>query len=270
MGRLFHQNMRKYGGNSNPRNLAFATGFGQIGSATHEACLAAGFTELLNAGDGMHVNLSGLAQELDHNLSKFVVIWVGTTANNHAEFVGIATHDVAFTVSHAGHVFRNSFTKKWDLVKIPIGDLQDKPLGAPKLFQADSRGVAFVAGTRKLDAKPYIFGFMHNMYNLNERTIPFRSLGDAAKLIRQGLSFDGYAAAEVIIGGDFNVDPDDTQSLFGRCKKDGELNVKTTEANAYDFWLVSDGNARINAHCDVHVNTRVEDASDHAGISLQI
>ncbi|HEY6970270.1 MAG TPA: hypothetical protein VJA94_13770, partial [Candidatus Angelobacter sp.] len=92
---VFHQNMRTFGGNTAVRNVNYAAQMGLVGGVVAAlnggACTAAaGYTELLNAGVGMHANLPNIALALDPGLTNHLVIEVGTTIGGYREYIGIA------------------------------------------------------------------------------------------------------------------------------------------------------------------------------------
>jgi endonuclease/exonuclease/phosphatase family metal-dependent hydrolase len=274
---LFHQNMQNYGGNSAPRNVVFAGGFGAINGATGAVYMAAGFTELLNAGVGLHAALPALAQVLDAGLTSFVVIEVGTTVFGRREFIGIAWDPWVLNVQHAGQVFRDAVSKEWEANNVAAGAIpanQTIPLPANLGYGADTRGPAYIAALRGVN--PVVIGFMHNMYNLGDKSAAFTHLGGMMDKVRIAIG-GGYAAATVVVGGDFNLAPRAPKrprgaalTLATRAARVGGgvagAFVNTTLVNPYDYWCVSGGGDDTNAA--VYVQTRVAGGSDHAGVTL--
>ncbi len=273
MARIFHQNMRNFGGNSNPRNILFGQRFGQINTALGNAFIAAGFTEILNTGVGLHNNLPIIAQALDPGLTNYVVIEVGTTAFNRREFIAIATDPAHFPITHAGHILYNSMTNNWTIFNTAVGNIVNNRINLPILVNVavDNRGVAYVAGA--YNGNNYLLGFMHNMHLLRLPTLGFDRLGPIASLMRNNVP--GYAAARVIIGGDFNLAPRNPANrgvrLYGRCCRNAfGIAINTTAANPIDFFVVSNAGTT-DADVDTWGQTRIlPGGSDHCGITLRV
>lgn len=278
MPRIFHQNMRTYGGGSAVRNGVFAAGFAAIRAATPPGgYLAAGFTEVLNPEAPLRAELSVLAGILDPHLIGFVVIEVGTTAVGGArEFIGIAWNPAVLNVQHAGQLLWDSTSKNWKAKNVAAADVADLTVNLPAKvnYGADRRGPAYIAALSA--AGPVVIGFMHNMYSLGDRSSAFTNLGEMMNKARKAIG-GAYAAAPVVVGGDFNVRPRDLKlprgeelTLETRAARVGGGvagdYVNTTLANPYDFWCVSGGGTDANA--EVRIQTRVEHGSDHAGISF--
>jgi hypothetical protein len=279
MALIFHQNMRTFGGGAPGRNAAYTAALTAINAATGPVYLAAGFTEITNPNAPLRGVLAGLAATLDPGLTRHLIVEVGTTALGMREFIGIAWDPLAgLAVQHAGHVLRDPVNKSWRAYDTPLGvgaiPNNTIPLPGGVALGADQRGLAYIAGIRVWDGNPYVLGFMHNMYALGDRTAAFGGLPYMADLARQAAG-GGYVGAEVIVGGDFNVDPRNPKRARGaaftmvfRAARDafGAL-IPTTAVNTYDYWVVS--NAGIaDADASVYANTRVALASDHAGITL--
>jgi hypothetical protein len=283
MGIIFHQNMLDYGGAAPARNAGYNLQFGNI-SAAITAALApaapvwwvAGFTEITNAGASVAALLARAGQ-LSATFGNIVVIEVGTTALGRREFLGIAWNNGQVPVAHVGQVLWNPVNNTWNahntaVAAIPANNVIPLP-GAAGLG-ADTRGLAYVAGVAGGNAT--IFAFMHNMYNLGNKSSAFTNLGRMGEQARAAIG-GGYAAAEVIIGGDFNLLPRTPKrprgaqlTLNTRYTEAGMplAPVNTTNANPYDYWALSNG-AIANANTRVYVQTRVTPpCSDHAGIVL--
>jgi hypothetical protein len=271
MALIFHQNMRDFGGNSNARNILFSNRFDQINTALGNLFIAAGLTELMNTGAGLHHNLPIIVQALDPGLTNFVVIEVGTTAFGRREFIAIATKPANFPITDAGHVLYDSMNNTWAIFNTPVGNIVANRINLPATVNlaADNRGVAYVAGA--YNGNNYLLGFMHNMNKLRPPTLGFDALGRMANLMRNNVP--GYGGARVIIGGDFNLAPRDPANrgvrLYGRCCRNVfGLPVFTTVANPLDFFVVSHAGTT-----DANVNTCaqtliVPGGSDHCGITL--
>jgi hypothetical protein len=271
--------MRTFGGHAPVRNAAFQVALTNIGNATGHQYWAAGFTEVLNDSAALNVELSAIAQTLDPGLTSLVLIEVGITAvGARSEFVGIAWDPAAFDVDGAGHVLH--VDGAWQAENTNMAGVANATIGLPMLdadLKADARGLAYVAGTH--GGAPYLLGFMHNMYGLGDRYGGFANLWLMAGRARQAAGA-AYAAAEIVIGGDFNIEPRDPRlhadpylahrGARGPAPAGGVGPfVNTTNAHPYDFWLVSDV-AIPDANASVHVDSRTADCSDHAGISLVI
>jgi hypothetical protein len=277
MALIFHQNMRRYGGGSVVRNAVFNARFNAIGVATGHTYIVAGFTEVMNSGPALRASLRTAAQQLDPGLTDLYVFRVGTTSvGGLREFIGIAVDPGWVNVVHLGTVLRDA-NNRWQLYSAAVGvvALTNNVWGWPPAgfpLQADSRGVAFIAATAF--GANYIFGFMHNMYAIGEKSGAFNNLGRIGDTIRRGLAGFGYAGARIVIGGDFNLSPRQptqrpiaTRSVWG---VDGFGNpINTTAVNLYDFWVVTDPGT-VNGDCDVRNETLVANGSDHRGVVLTV
>jgi hypothetical protein len=275
MALLFHQNMRVFGGGSAPRNAVFTGALTAINAATGAAYWAAGFTEITNPNAPLRGVLAGLAATLDPGLTSLVVIEVGTTALGMREYIGIVWDNAAFPVAHVGRVLRDPVNRAWAAYNvaaaaIPANRVILLPgLGAP--LAADSRGVAYIAGTN--GGTNYLLGFMHNMYALGDKSGAYVAMPSMTDLARAGIG-GAYAAAEVIVGGDFNLDPRPPKRprgaaflLYPRAEGGPGAYTNTTLANPYDFWLVSNVGIT-DADDTVYPATRVAAGSDHAAVVL--
>jgi hypothetical protein len=282
MALIFHQNMRDYGGNSAPRNVLYATRLGLINAATGSSYIVAGFTEVMNSGVGLRTNLSLLAQQLDAGLTALYVFGVGATSvGARREYIGIAVDPAYVAVTHVGSVLRNVYNQ-WQVFAgpvgaLPAGNVMAMPVGAP--LQADSRGLAFVAAV--YNGVNYIFGFMHNMYAIGEKTGAYQNLGLMASRIRTALTGAGYGAARVIFGGDFNLDPGWPGHERNPSRRPLTMHrtcmvgafgqpIRTTAVNTYDFWVVTHAGTT-DANCNVYNQTFVVPlGSDHCGVTVRI
>jgi len=204
---IFHQNMFSFGGHSAVRNATFTGAFAAIQGITGAIYRAAGFTEVINAGAGLRHTLSLLAHALDPNMTDLVVIEVGTTAVGvRREFIGIAWDPAALIVQHAGSVLWDSANQRWRAHNAVAAGIVNQTINRPAglMLGADSRGLAYIAALRL--GNPFLIGFMHNMYNLGDKSSAFTHLGnmaDAACNAAGGV----YGGAEIMIGGDFNLRP---------------------------------------------------------------
>ena len=279
MALIFHQNMRVYGGGAPGRNAAYNVALAAINLATGANYWAAGFTEITNNAASV-LALLARAAVLDPGLTRIVVIEVGTTALGTREFLGIAWDPGSINVQHGGSVIKNSITMDWDAHNVANGALgtagnRTIGLGGGPLA-ADTRGLAYIAGLQIATGNAFLFGFLHNMYALGNKTEMYQRLGTIADNAREAAG-GAYAGAEVIIGGDFNLEPHEERAnkrhrgplTLSTCiALDGFGNyINTTAVNPYDYWRVSNG-ALTDAEAAVHLQTRVPLASDHAAIVL--
>lgn len=278
MALIFHQNMFNFGGRSDVRNAAYTASLNAIGAATGPSYIVAGFTEVLNSDPVLRVTIANLAQTLDPGLTGLVVIEVGTTAVGvRREYIAITWNPEYVTVQHAGQVLWNAAAQTWQAHNTAAAEVVDNriPLPAGPPLGADTRGLAYIAATYA--GANFLFGFMHNMYHMGNKSSAFTNLGTMADNARQAIGGD-YTRAEVIIGGDFNVSPRVPKrprgaalALQSRAARAGGAYVNTTNSNPYDFWVVSNF-AVTDAHVAVHPQTRsghmVNHVSDHAGITV--
>ena len=285
---VFHQNMYKFGGNQPVRNLHYTTQMGLLGGAVAAlnggACIAAaGYTELLNDGLGMHANLPNIALALDPGLTNHLVIEVGTTIGNYQEFIGIAWDPNWLTVQHAGQVVWDSMNRQWIGNNTAAGAFpvnRNLTLAGAQNLGADQRGLAYIACLRVLNGNPFIIGFFHNMYAVGDKTRAVDSIDTMTNRAKTGAGL-AYAGAEVIVGGDFNVLPPPAANPARKrfratvttrvSRTGGGVARNTTMANPYDYWNVSDAAGITDVDARRYTQTRWDvDAycSDHAGITV--
>lgn len=279
MARIFHQNMRVFGGGAPGRNNAYTAAFTNIQRVTGQDYIVAGFTEVTNPNVRLRSKLRDLATTLDEGLNQLVVIAVGTTVFGGPEYVGITWDPQYVDVRSAGAFLWNSTTKSWELRDTAAEAIEDDRILLPTDLSlgADRRGPAYIAAIAF--GMHFVFAFMHNMYSQGEKSGAFSALPDMVRNLRAHLGRmrdKGFAQAEVIIGGDFNLAPrrpkrrrNETILLDIRAteiRRGGYVN--TTLANPYDFWLVSNTTIPEN-YAEVHTATRVPLASDHAAIALR-
>jgi hypothetical protein len=275
---IFHQNLRVFGGRSLDRNEAFADAMEDISDdlGSSDRVLVAGFTEVMNAGAGDA--LAEMATALDQGLQVPYLFACGVTAvGAKPEYVAISVFKgstVQFEVEYAGKVLRRA-DKKWQCFASTDCDISKLPTKAD--LEADVRGLAYVVGTIKGGAyhgKQMVMGFMHNMYNLGERSIYYSSLTEIAAQIYSKHSLAN--TVKCFFGGDFNLEPHNIRSrkgptLYSVFEQTGTKPTKTTVKNAYDFWLTNMQNVS-NTLAKVWTITRSVQGglSDHAAISLQL
>lgn len=269
---LFHQNMRVFGGGSIQRNNAWekAMQYIHLGTAK-DRVLIAGWTEVMNAGLTKE-SLTKIAVKLDAGLTTTVLFACGITCgkSSEPEFVGISISE-AFKPEFSGRVLRTSDVKApWICVTSKMCEIEKWPAKLP--LAADARGLCYVGGSHK--GKQMVLGFMHNMYNLGDRSMPDTKTQAMEKLIRKA-----HGLGENIpfyFGGDWNAEPHEKstssrQTMSAVYGKTGKKPAVTTTGNhIYDYWLTNHPMA--SSQAKVHTATMdVEgNLSDHAGVSLKL
>lgn len=274
---LLHQNMLNYGGSDRAgggfRNALYNLGFYYIGIATGHNYWAAGFTEIRNAATA--TNFLDRAAYLDPGLTDGILIECGTSLGGRAEYVAIAWDPTVFTVEHYGRVLRQSFARggSWAIFDEAVGGgVVPGVLYKPDIayLAAQLRGVAYIAGVDGAGDR-HVFGFQHNIFTDGDRSTGFSALEQTLKLTRQ---LAGYGNALVYIGGDFNVSPHDPGTatrggLTYVAARNAMGVIRTTAANAYDFWVTNDDNVT-DADAGVRESLRNLRVSDHAAITLSL
>lgn len=300
---IFHHNLLDYTGRNAHKNTALADQYQGIRQWHNPDFLVAGFTELLTAGAVAFENLYALAQELDGGLDRLLLVEVGECAggdrSGRIEFVGIAWDSTRLDVEYAGVAYRNSLDRfrphHHGIDAGGINALFDRYLEAkhagleldalvPSISIpgdtpgiADHRGLAYIAGRYRDQEAPFICGFSHNMYSMGDRTTDFNLLSYMARKVWADISGAdrSYNDANVVIGGDFNVNPRRLKrpfALFPRYAYNRRDVIRTTGRNLYDFWLVS--NEALLENCSaVFEHTLVRrgsgrTGSDHMAIML--
>lgn len=273
---LFHQNMRVFGGGSILRNNVWenAMQYVKLGTAT-DRVLIAGWTEVMNAKHSKEP-LAKIAVKLDVDLTSTLLFACGITCGkaNDPEFVGISVSK-AFKLEFYGRVLRTSDNKApWVCVTSQMCEIEQWP--AKLALAADARGLGYVGGSYK--GQKMVMGFMHNMYTLGDRSLPYSKTQEMEKLIRKthGLAEN----VSVYFGGDWNVKPPPKESskhaasrqkMNVICEKTGDKPTSTTTGNhTYDYFLTS--KSMTNPNAQVHTATKDVKAklSDHAAVSMQI
>jgi hypothetical protein len=263
--------MRNYGGGSPWKDALFAANFATISGITTQIYAVAGFTEVRNNMAGQ--NFANRALNLDAGLTSWILYQVGITAvGRQAEYLGIAWDPNEVVAQHAGVVVYNAMLPGWQCYNnagAPPPPLWVLPTGAAGAYiAADSRGLAYIAGVANGGAN-CIFAFMHNMYNLGNRTGAFNNLNTMITTIAAAIGW--VAPYQAYVGGDFNIPPRDP-TPGGNLHHAAAVNTagtayrKTTYANAYDFWLSNQGLP--HARATVWKQTRNSGASDHSGIKF--
>ena len=264
---IFHQNMRVYGGGNAERNEVFNDAMMEISSELDkDQVVVAGFTEIMNFGATVDA-LGVVAAHLDVNLRDPLFFACGITAfkNESPEYVAIAMHK-NFSRQIGGRVL---LTRPDPYSKPQWTCFSETDLGIqsiPKGIVPDSRGLAYVGGRFK--NKYMIVGFMHNMYNLGDRSSAFQALSNMINLI--WAEHSTWANTATIFGGDFNVDPRDITSSVHTIKAVDNNNnaIPTTKHHTYDFWISSANIPNGNAFVDQQTRNVGNGLSDHAGIRL--
>jgi hypothetical protein len=272
MAWIFHQNLQKFGGAGDPSKIQLL-----VNTLTHTRTrqkapiMVAGFTEISNAGASVF-QLDKLFAAL--LLDTAIIAAVGTTAvAGQDEFISIGWNSDLLPVRRVGVVQirdANSY------------DYEDQPYQAGQgqyHFTAggatDSRGLLYIMGQDE-KKKNWVFGFMHNVYTVGDKTRFPKDLGD----ITYALSTK-FNAASVVLGGDFNVLPVGQRKNYGNSRAAldglGPAYLDTTLSNAYDWWYVNDvKNIRPQ---DAKLGYAIEDntygpamlfPSDHRPILLQV
>lgn len=265
---LFHQNMRVYGGGSVDRNDAFRQAFSEISDDIGHTSriLVAGFTEVMNS-KVCAKELPGLALKLDPALKTTYFLACGITALTRTlvpEYVAISTYST-FKVGIMGRVLKKA-DKSWGCWSSDDGPVGELPSG----LAADVRGLGYVGGTH--NGKSLIVGYMHNMYNLGERSTYFQSLPKMMQLIKA--KHPDWDKVPIVFGGDFNLPPraisrrSETYTICARDASDEPIN--TTSKHAYDYWISDRDIAAESAEVFEQTRDVGEGISDHAGIGLDV
>lgn len=276
---LVQQNLQVFGGASAYRNTRFQNAFNNLGTIITAAAgafpqvpvpaVAVGFTEVMNANAAVSAQMRNFAAPLLANgmANACVNIAIGNTSVGVAtDYVGIVYDNAVFQILGSGRVLRVG--TNWNCYYaqgVINGNLNYPPAINPT---SDYRGVGFIYGT--LGAQTYVFGFVHNMLNVGERALLPGALPAIAQTILNAIP---DANANIIIGGDFNVDPQNRNGAvnlqYFAATVQGQLQP-TTAVNCYDYWF-----------CAPHIwepvafiytatrRTTVTGESDHAAVALQ-
>jgi hypothetical protein len=265
--------MQNYGGGTPLRNAQFNLDLAAINALTGNVYWVAGFTEIRNNVTAQNFRLR--AANLDGGFNDWTLIEVGITAvGAQVEHLGIVWDTGSLNVTHAGQVVYDVVLRSWVCFDHVFGGLAPATIALPGLgavhLGADSRGLAYVAGTDVTHGANYVFAFMHNVFWIGDRTGAFQRLNSMAASILATLGWS-FATANVYIGGDFNVYPrrPNRRALLRDIKAvDGfGVPLNTTAANPYDFWLTNVA-ARTNADARVYNQTLASGVSDHSAITL--
>jgi hypothetical protein len=263
---VFHQNMRTFNGITPDRVAKFASSFNSIGYRANQRVVVAGFTELLKCDDNMNSIILCLASQLHWELTNVAAFAVGRTIGS-MEYAAISWNPAMFKPDCVGGMFLCQ--KVWTCV---LGD-PGTELAIPADADVDTRGLVFLAA--KQGGKAYVYGFMHNMYAVGDRSGAFQNLENMHLKIAAFLqSKKGYPSdIEFYIGGDFNVSPHKPRSkgeleCHAATTSSGAF-LNTTNSNPYDFFLSNNGQITSD-NVQVWASSRQDRASDHAGISMTI
>ncbi|MFN3945398.1 MAG: hypothetical protein ACK4K7_10755 [Allosphingosinicella sp.] len=190
MPMLFHQNMRVFGGHSAIRNAVYGVCFGGIAAVLPAAVAVAGFTEITGAGIGLQAQMAVLATTLDAGIDNLLVMEVGTTALGTTEYIVVTWNSLQIAVAAAGQVTYDNLSRSW-VANGQLAPFANAYIPAPHMAYGalDSRGPAWVAGT--IGGVAGIFMFMHNMYNLGDRSGGLSGLRRCAAMVRTALGGAG-------------------------------------------------------------------------------
>lgn len=298
MPRVFHWNLENFSGRNIERNTSFSEALRDVPEDERGDIVVAGFTEVRTDHNTAYANLHEIAATLRPGVAlRLLLIDVGTMAGGHQEFAGIAWSNEV-NVHFAGVVMPGADAHGHEVLFADPNEAGFR-IDIRADVDGDVRGIAFVAGD--LNGTPYIFGFMHNVYtNKVRRAFNSQLLPSLVNRLKSELQTKwGYVADQVILAGDFNVEPpvrhspySDRRTLFvrapveldaaagaGEVPMDGGAEVpmeiayaKTTAVHTYDYFYVSDNTIRDDA-ATAYQFTRQEDRTDrtrpdHAAISL--
>lgn len=291
MDLLFHQNMRNYGGAAVVKNATAEGQLKTIGGRCGGKIICAGFTELKNSSAAMSAQIGVLGQCLNPEIDTRFVLPVGISGAGYSEFIGLAWDNTKFAVSVMGYFTLEGHNRKVTCypTRAAVGWAIPYPTGK---VLADFRSPVFMYGT--YGGAATIVCFMHNMYEKGDKTMNFDQITKMLATAAAYVATLGLAApAQYYVGGDFNLDiraPSKSGlTPIAALLADGKTREHTTNANCYDYWLVSDatlsaknatvwGQTREPAKWDTTSYTGSGSAaakkapshgmSDHAGISL--
>ncbi|WP_372394269.1 hypothetical protein [Azospirillum sp. HJ39] len=197
-----------------------------------------GFTEVQSGGPYSQNGLSQIAGRVMSGgyANNVLAIAIGQTAlSNWPEYVGIAYDPASITVTGCGQVLRVGTAWQVFAYTQTTGNV-----GMPQAqnLNMDHRGLGLVSGT--IGGKAYIFGFSHNVYAVNYPALLMQALPQIAADARQAFGQDD---AVIVFGGDFNCNPRNRNgavNLEAYSPIDNGHYIPTTNAHAYDYWLVDD------------------------------
>lgn len=310
---LFHQNMQQFAGDGGrpertaaylgqlpaqrpdtwPRIIAPGSfGFPGVAAAIRadprdgpRSVTVAGFTELTNAyGSSTAVERIAVAL-MPSGIYGVAVFNCGMTVGGERgpinEYVAIAiarrTDVLALgRVTMAGREFERALECEGPPFACPWR------WSIPRLASADYRFVCFAVICRPGGRDAVAVGFFHNTYKLESRLIASQRLPTMVEAIRTN---PVAPAAEVYVGGDFNVEPHDPNDRHPLYPYDAEIGPGTPlpfggapygtswGGNLYDYWL-SDRPPSLGLPAS-SVSALTRDGmkqlmSDHAGIVLRI
>lgn len=307
MASIFHQNMRRFGGGSAPRNAAYRGPVGGGGGAFAAIAVGlpgaaapigvVGYTEITNNGASLgaladcSVSLAGGGMGGNVGL-----VGVGRTALAHGwEYIGIAVAGgwglvavgrMLIGVAH-GIVLRHQRAATFAL-----------PSAAGLGYSADYRGLAYVVVTVPGMPGPnnrLAIGFLHNMYSfLDQRALVAGQIGNMAAQMGAAIPGGPGAVPGIIaryIGGDFNVamitprgGASGYQLGLAVAPPGAVAGGTTWSGSLYDYWYssIAPGGpvpaGLVQPVPRVHANTLnhgpgvvpAGTMSDHAGVSLRI
>ncbi|WP_437593529.1 hypothetical protein [Sorangium sp. So ce1000] len=242
---LFHQNMRRYGGGSAPRNAAYNAMLPAILAPLAAPVLpvaVAGFTEVVNNGAAA----TGIAARC----ANLGVVFVGNVAcgitalARGPEYIGIGRNALYPLLTVGRFLFQASGGGITLIHQRAASAAALNALGIPDLASADYRGLVYVVVTTP--AGRIAVGFLHNLYTfVSSRILVAGKI--SAMVNKMGEAASGLPAVVNIvaryIGGDFNVgmiSPRDGATGYYAAPPlypAGAGGVGTTySGSAYDYW----------------------------------
>lgn len=207
MPRVFHWNLRDYTGRklecNTDRSEAVRNGIPEM---HRRDIVVAGFTEVLRGDEFAGKELRGIAKSLNPELERLTLIYAGSVGRRH-EWVGIAWTANVDVQWKGVSILSNRAADNVVVVDEPTASLESR-IQRTIDESASARGPVFVAG--RIDGVPYIFAFLHNVYNnADRRAFTGISVPTMVNQVRSALGEKGseYSAAHIVVGGDFNVPP---------------------------------------------------------------
>lgn len=244
---IFHQNLQRFGGGGSSSKVSDLVGtLTKTRTVAKDVIAVAGFTEVTNASTSVP-QLKKLFSAL--KIDQYIIAGVGDTALTGAtEYISIGWKSGEFQLSEVGVVQAKTASSFTYVTEPSTGWVQDgDEYVFPSGESTDSRGILYVSGQANGDN--WVFGFMHNMYQVGDISLFTRSLGK----ITQGLAEKHDAS--VVIGGDFNVNPVGTRNDYGHScaavdPADG-VYYYTTMHHTYDWWYVDDNSLVANKDASI-------------------
>ena len=297
--RLFHQNMRNFGGVGRANEFVTAFGQARVADFNGDRIAIAGFTEITNANSTVAA-LTASAQALQGQAMAAPIFFAaGTTyTGSLQEYVAICVDQYTqVDACAASYLYVSQADPRNVLIyvvtsqnaaamaNLPPGTIQQG--GVTYSLGINYRCIAFVQVTMQVTAAravQFVAGFTHNVCQSGDPGKLITYLPKVCLQVCNALNID-ETDWPIIIGGDFNGRPHNV-GIGGvplqafRYQQNGK-DVNTTRANCLDFWFSSvdelDGQGPDidNGSCDLHpqpllmtYNGTTTTLSDHAGISI--